>query len=288
MSLISELYFSTIENEWEWDAADYANRTHDKFGKLSSGSCRTAEFGTRRRACFESQNTVVAVGTGNFEDQFGPYGYFTGTSNVYLAREHGTKPIGTVAHEWFQAVSALESLRHANRFAMDRWAEVYDGNLGIALTDTFGTDAFFRDFDLRRAKLWDGLRHDSGDGFDFAQKSVSHYIGLGIDPRSKTIVFSDSLDDELAVRLAHHCRREVNDPRTGNLTPIQSAFGIGTFFTNDIPNVTPLNIVIKLISINGIDVVKLSDDRGKEIGEDEALAVAKYTFFNTPLRDTID
>lgn len=172
-----------------------------------------------------------------------------------------------MAHEFIMGVSELESLRYANRFALYKWAEVYKGNLGIALTDTYGTAAFFKDFDLTLSKLFDGVRHDSGCPFKFTDNVINHYKKLGITPDTKTIVFSDGLDLDLAYKINAYC-----------LNKIRCSFGIGTHFTNDFPNSKATNIVIKLNSINNIPVVKLSDIDVKNTGDVKALEYAKYVF----------
>lgn len=259
MAMISELYFQHIEKDWKWNKVDQLQRALDKRGNLEKGNCYYAEFGTRRRRSFSSQQTAVGAQLGSNN--------FIGTSNVFLAMEFGVRAIGTMAHEWMQGISALVGLRHANLFGMNAWSKVYRSNLGIVLPDTFGSDAFFGDFDLYHAKLWDGLRHDSGCPFGFKDRSVSHYQNLDIDPLSKTIVFSDGLNDEKACEIQSSCNGEI-----------KNSFGIGTFFSNDFPDSYALNMVIKLVEMDKIPVVKLSNDIGKQIGHPDALAVANWTF----------
>jgi nicotinate phosphoribosyltransferase len=176
-----------------------------------------------------------------------------------------------MAHQWFMGVSALESLRYANRFALLKWQETYKLP-GFALTDTYGTDAFFQDFAIKLANVYSGLRHDSGCPFKFADKAIKHYEKLDIDPNTKLIIFSDGLDVQKALNISKHCKGKIN-----------CSFGIGTHFSNDINDSKPLNIVIKLHAINGIPVVKLSDDLGKTIGDKDAIRVAKWMFMNQPL-----
>jgi len=163
-------------------------------------------------------------------------------------------------------VSALESLRHANRFAMQKWCDTYGANLGTVLPDTFGIKAFFDDFTLYYASLFDSIRHDSGDPFKFTDKVIAHYKKLNIDPNSKTIIFSDGLNVELAIELNRYCSGKI-----------KCAFGIGTNFTNDFATKS-LNMVIKLYSVDGIPVVKLSDEPTKATGDKKAVEVAKWTF----------
>jgi nicotinate phosphoribosyltransferase len=263
MALISELYFQRCDWEWQFNEKEQIQRAEDKANALVG--MKYADFGTRRRRDFRTQNLVVKT-MRDRED-------FSGTSNVLLAMNHGIKPIGTMAHEWIMGVSALESLRHANRYALRIWSDVYKGNLGIALPDTFGTAAFFGDFDGYLARLFDGVRHDSGNAFEFGDKVIKHYEGLRIEPQTKYAVFTDGLNVKTA--------REINEYFKGR---IRVSFGIGTNFTNDFPASPPLNMVIKLARCNGIPVVKLSDSPGKAIGDNDALQVAKWTFFGQKLQ----
>lgn len=266
MSTISELYFKEIEPDWDYQGQRELIR--EKGQLLSEAGCIFGDFGTRRRRSFTSQEIV----TSELKDLKSPN--YVGTSNVYLAYKTDTKPLGTMAHEWIMGVSGLEGLRHANRFALKRWQEVYEGSLGIALPDTFGTDAFFEDFDAVASRQFDGIRHDSGSPFDFVEKTIKHYESKKIDPLTKTILFSDNLTTNLAIELQNYCKNKI-----------RTAFGIGTHFTNHFPLYIPkaLNMVIKLESINGIPVVKISDELSKAVGDLDALRVARWTFFGTPL-----
>lgn len=259
--LISELYFRMIATDWTMDG--YRERLLTKAESLAP--YHYACFGARRRRSYDVQDLVVGTLTGKPG--------FVGTSNMHLAMKHRVRPIGTMAHEWIMAHSAILGLRHANRYALDAWASVYRGNLGIALTDTFGLDAFLEDFDLYLAKLFDGVRHDSGDPIGFATAIIRHYQKLGIDPMTKTIVFSDALNVQTCLHIAQFCLGKIN-----------FSFGIGTNLSNDWPDA--LNMVIKARRFNGIDVVKLSDTPTKAIGARDALRVARYTFLNTPLDTT--
>ena len=268
MALISECYFTAPRNRDKCNRTDQVKKAVHKCSVLKGGHCKFADFGTRRRHDYDAQDVVVG------EFRRSGYNGFVGTSNVQLAWKHDTKPIGTMAHEWIQAHAILSGLRHANRYALEAWGKVYNGALGVALTDTFGSNAFFDDFVGALAHTFDGVRHDSADPFEFTGKVVRHYESLRIPPPTKTIVFSDSLNVEKAVAIQQHC---------DNLH-IGCSFGIGTHFTNDFDGpLKPLNMVIKLLALNGHPVVKLSDDRGKEIGDPDALRVAKWTFLNEPL-----
>ena len=155
---------------------------------------------------------------------------------------------------------------------MELWTETYGGNLGIVLTDTFGLDAFLKDFDAKYARLFDGVRHDSGDPKIFADRIIDHYKKLGIDPMSKTIVFSDGLNSDTAIELADYCRGKI-----------KVSFGIGTYFTCDLPGIIALSIVIKLFMINGLDVIKLSDDDGKNTGNRKRIDIVKELIDYKPL-----
>ena len=262
MASISKSYFELEKEEGLWSMDGQKDKLQRKTDILASGVCQYADFGTRRRRCYDIQDLVV--------QEFKKYHGFAGTSNVHLAFKHDLNPIGTMAHEWVQAISALESLNHANRVMLEKWCDVYGSDLGIALTDTFGTEAFFRDFDMRYAKLFDGVRHDSGDPFEFADKMVAHYKKLRINPGHKTIVFSDGLNAEMAVKIKKHCVE----------LGINCSFGIGTAFTNDFA--TPaLNIVVKLWSINDFNIAKLSDIAGKENGDPAAIQLYKMVYGRT-------
>lgn len=260
MAIISEVYFQNTTGDLDKDALlDYYNRTSDKRNRLVEAGCIFSEFGTRRRRSYSVQEMCIRAFKGS--------GNCAGTSNVHLARLYDMPAVGTTAHEWTMGASALCSLRHANRYALDNWVKVYRGHLGIALTDTFGTAAFFKDFDLYFAKLYDGVRHDSGNPYTFADNVVAHYKSLGVDPLSKRIIFSDGLTVDEAIKINDHCAGKI-----------KVSFGIGTHFTNDVPGSKALNMVIKLRSVDGIEVVKISDTPTKATGDGEALAIAFKTF----------
>ncbi len=210
------------------------------------------EFGTRRRFSRLWQEEVVAT----LARDGAPF--MQGTSNVDLARRHGIVPIGTMAHEYLQAFQSFGSrLRDFQKNALEHWVREYRGDLGIALTDVVGMDAFLRDFDLYFCKLFDGLRHDSGDPYEWGEKAIAHYHKMLIDPATKAFVFSDGLTLDRAFALYRHFGDRVR-PR----------FGIGTNLSNDCGQET-LDIVIKLVSCNGQPVAKISDSPGKCMCEDE-------------------
>lgn len=211
-----------------------------------------ADFGTRRRASREWHDSVVEYLRDNAKS-------FIGTSNIYLAKKYGIKPIGTMAHEFLQVGQALDvPLVDSQKRMLQAWVDEYRGNLGIALTDVINLSAFLKDFDLYFAKLYDGLRQDSGDPSMWASRIIQHYRDLGIDPKTKTLVFSDGLNFEKAAKLhkVYSCMTNVS-------------FGIGTNLTNDFDYITPLQIVMKIVECNGRPVAKISDSPGKSMCRDE-------------------
>lgn len=261
MALISELYFklNRLPRCSDEEVRDITRSKIEGFQKLGA---RIAEFGTRRRYSYEVQKLVVEA-----LEAYGD-GSYTGTSNVDLAMKGNYLPIGTHAHEWFMFHAADVGYKSANREALAAWVRVYRGDLGIALSDTFTTDVFFRCFDKKYAKLFDGVRHDSGDPLEFADKTIAHYSAKGIDPLTKTIIFSDALTPEKVERIARYCKGKI-----------KASFGIGTNFTNDVGQ-TPLNMVIKMSEAKPANqewspTVKLSDVKGKYTGNDEEIKLAK-------------
>lgn len=211
------------------------------------------DFGTRRRFGRDWQRVVVH----KLADELGP-SPFVGTSNVWMAKMMNITPVGTMAHEWLQAGQALDvRLVDSQRRMLQAWVDEYRGDLGTALTDVIGIDAFLCDFDLYFAKLYDGVRHDSGDPIVWGRKMVDHYKKLRIDPKTKTLVFSDGLDVARASDIFCAFRNEV-----------KVAFGIGTNLTNDL-GLEPLNIVLKMTKCNGSPVAKISDAKGKGMCRDD-------------------
>ncbi|CAM8213481.1 nicotinate phosphoribosyltransferase [Enterobacter asburiae] len=232
---------------------------------LDMSRFRLMDFGTRRRFSRDVQEAIVK------RLQREPW--FVGTSNYDLARRLSLTPMGTQAHEWFQAHQQISpDLANSQRAALAAWLEEYPNQLGIALTDCITMDAFLRDFGPEFAERYQGLRHDSGDPVEWGEKAIAHYEKLGIDPMSKVLVFSDNLDLAKAVDLYRHFNTRVN-----------LSFGIGTRLTCDIPQVKPLNIVIKLVECNGKPVAKLSDSPGKTICHDKAFVRALRKAFDLPL-----
>ncbi|NDW18948.1 nicotinate phosphoribosyltransferase [Dysgonomonas sp. 216] len=261
MGLISELYFQMLGVE----PKDIETKATDKAKRMSELKADYSEFGTRRRFSFDVQDKVVA----KLKEHSGDF--FKGTSNVYLAMKHNTTPIGTLPHEWFMYHGALFGYRSANTKALEAWVDVFQGSLGIALTDTYTTDSFFSSFSLKEAKLFDGVRCDSGDPLAFADKTICFYEENRIDPIAKTIVFSDSLDLNEVKRIKQYVNNRIHD-----------TYGIGTFFTNDV-GAKPLNIVIKLTDVKSNikaeyhKAVKISDDLGKNTGDKKEIEICKLT-----------
>jgi nicotinate phosphoribosyltransferase len=260
LALISELYFQKTGEPIHRREERLKNNV-EKGTKFYENEVKVADFGTRRRYSYANHLEVVQDLL-SVSDNRTPF--MVGTSNVHIAMVTGIKPLGTHAHEWISGIAALKGYSYANKNMMDDWVKVYQGELGIALADTFGLDAFLKDFNTFYAKLFDGVRHDSGNPFEFAEKIVGHYKHLGIDPISKTIVFSDGLNVDLAIELKKHC----------NDIGIKCSFGIGTHFTNDV-GIKALNIVIKMVTINNKHVVKLSEVPAKHTGDLETIALAK-------------
>lgn len=211
-----------------------------------------ADFGTRRRFSLELHNIIVE----NCKKWFG--NAFVGTSNVRLAMLHGLKPIGTMAHEYLMAHQQIYNLKGHQLKALNNWSDEYQGQLGVVLTDTLTTDVFLNDFHLGHAKLFDGVRQDSGDPYEVCEKFIAHYKKLGIAPLTKSIVFSDSLNFPKAVKLYEHFKGQIG-----------ISFGIGTNLCNDIENIKAPSIVIKLAAVYGLPVAKISDSQGKELCEND-------------------
>ena len=249
-------------------ALDHLEEKLNDFNQLTQdvdlSAFRLMDFGTRRRFSREVQQAIVT--------RLREEPWFVGTSNYDLARRLNLTPMGTQAHEWFQAHQQISpTLANSQRAALQAWLDEYPDTLGIALTDCITMDAFLRDFDVNFATRYQGLRHDSGSPYDWGEKAIAHYRALGIDPMSKVLVFSDNLDLTKSVALYRHFSERI-----------QLSFGIGTRLTCDIPQVKPLNIVIKLVECNGKPVAKLSDSPGKTICHDKAFVRALRAAFDLP------
>ncbi len=226
---------------------------------------RVADYGTRRRFSRAWHEEVLRVLKRDMP------AHFVGTSNVHFAMEQGLTPLGTMAHEYMQACQAAgPRLRDSQAFAFNMWAREYRGDLGIALSDVVGFDAFLRDFDLFFCKLFDGVRHDSGDPFEWGDKLIAHYQKMRIDPRTKTMVFSDSLTIPLAIRLHEYFKGRA-----------QTSFGIGTNLTNDL-GYESLQCVIKMTRCNGQPVAKISDEPSKTMDYDPSYVAYLREVFQVP------
>lgn len=251
LAIISETY-TTFQPDFDPLVGERNLNEKIRLVKESGLPIRFADFGTRRRAYRNWQDYIVRTLSNELPENF------IGTSNVYFAKKYDVTPIGTMAHEWIQAHQALGyRLIDSQKMAFENWAKEYRGDLGIALSDTLGADVFLRDFDLYLAKLFDGVRQDSGSPKNFLYKMVDHYRNLRIDPKSKTIVFSDGLGFN---RMFH-----LHNLSTG--AGINPTGGIGTNLTNDC-GTKPIQIVIKMVSCNNQPVAKISDSPGKGMCED--------------------
>ena len=271
LCIVNELYFRRLQQPGTLDEG--RRRLHAKIeqmralkdGPTLAHPFEVSDFGLRRRFSGPWQREVVSTLTREVPQ------WFKGTSSVLLARDLNISPIGTMAHEYMQSYQSQGvRLRDFQKAALEDWVQEYRGDLGIALTDTVGMDAFLDDFDLYFAKLFDGLRHDSGDPVAWGEKALAHYRKLRINTHSKRLVFSDGLNLEKALELWRHFAPHI-----------QLGFGIGTNLTNDV-GLTPLNIVMKLVRANGQPVAKISDTPGKTMCEDETYLAYLRQVFHIP------
>ena len=274
LAIINEVYFRNTQKQP--DFAEGRRRLDTKIRLLQATglqALKIADYGTRRRFGKVWHEEVLRtlssqLGTGSA----GQLGQFAGTSNVLFAMKLGLTPLGTMAHEYLQACQALgPRLRDSQVFAFESWAKEYRGDLGIALSDVYGMSAFLRDFDMYFCKLFDGARHDSGDPFQWGERMIAHYLHNRVDPKTKTLIFSDGLTVPRTIELYRQFQGRC-----------QLAFGIGTNLTNDLgdpPQHEPLQIVIKMIRCNGQPVAKLSDTPSKNMCNDEKyLAYLRQVF----------
>jgi nicotinate phosphoribosyltransferase len=279
LAIVNEVYFRNTQPRP--DFAEGRRRLETKIGQLQAAGLsdlKIADYGTRRRfakgwheevlqtltarlgvvAAPAPPPTSVPVQMPVSAPATGRAAQLAGTSNVLFAMKLGLIPLGTMAHEYLQACQALgPRLRDSQIFGFESWAREYRGDLGIALSDVYGMSAFLRDFDLYFCKLFDGARHDSGDPFQWGERMLAHYVANRVDPRTKTLIFSDGLTVPRTIELYHQFRGRC-----------QLAFGIGTNLTNDI-GCEPLQIVIKMLRCNGQPVAKLSDTPSKNMCDDE-------------------
>lgn len=245
------------------DSDDVLARLTAKVELSNANKLPFSEFGTRRRFSFEVQDLVVGYLKRHAS-------YCNGTSNCYLAMKYDMRPMGTHPHEWFMFHGAQFGYKHANYMALENWVNVYDGDLGTALSDTYTSEAFLSNFSRKQAKLFDGVRCDSGDEIHFIDQLIARYKELGIDPTTKTIIFSNALDFNKALNIYKYCQGKI-----------RCSFGIGTNLTND-TGYAPSNIVMKLIQCKmnahqeWRECVKLSDDMGKHMGSNTEVLACQH------------
>ncbi len=263
LAIVSELYYMMTGEDGSFDYDGYYRKSWDKAEKMIEAGCYFSDFGTRRRASFQAQDTAIKA-MKECGSTIGGRGTFIGTSNVYFAMKYDLTPVGTMAHELICAIAGMYGPQMANHLAMKTWASTYRGALGTFLYDTYGWRIFSLNFSEDFANMFKGLRVDSGDNYRQLDLIVEKYRSLNIDPRSKQIVFSNALDVDKAIRLQEYAR--------GKCMP---SFGIGTHFTNDFAGVRPMNIVIKLVAVKITETwpfycstCKLSEDEGKYSGDE--------------------
>jgi nicotinate phosphoribosyltransferase len=266
LAIISELYYMTTGQDRLLDYEDCYRKAYHKAERLLEAGCIYSDFGTRRRASFLAEETVVCAMTDCQKAKKRP-GCFVGTSNVYLAMKYDLTPVGTMAHEFVCAIGAMFGPQMANHLAMNAWRNTFRGALGTYLYDSYGWDIFSYNFSEDFANLFKGLRIDSGDNYEQLDRIVEKYRQLGIDPRTKQVIFSNALDTDRAIEIHRHA-----------ISKVQPSFGIGTHFTNDFEGIRPMNIVIKLVAAKITeswpffnDTCKISEDQGKHTGKPEVI-----------------
>lgn len=275
LAIVSELYHKEIGDDQYVNFGNIMLDSDEKAFNLITNGLIFSEFGTRRRYSFDVQDAVVKqfTQTNRRLQMFGESkGLFAGTSNVYLAKKYNLIPIGTMSHQIISMCGALFGYQEANYIAMENWQEVFNSDLGIFLYDTYGWDAFQKNFSKKHAMLFSGLRVDSGDNREAAEKIIEKYKSLSIDPSAKQVTFSNGLNTDEAIEIHKHVDGRLIDN-----------YGIGTHFTCDINGVKPLNIVIKLSEAQLTEktevrkCIKLSDDYGKACGDKDEIELCKKT-----------
>ena len=268
LAIVSEVYTRNTSPGLDW--SEGRQRLQDKLDLLQQHpGVKVADYGTRRRFSGAWQREVLEtmqarLGTDSDSQ-------FTGSSNVMYAKELHLRPMGTMAHEYLQACQALgPRLRDSQKFAFEKWAQEYRGDLGIALSDVYGMQAFLNDFDMYFCKLFDGVRHDSGDPFTWGERMIAHYAANRCDPLTKLLIFSDGLTIPRCI--------EIHDRFAGRC---QTAFGVGTNLMNDL-GPAPLQILLKMVRCNDQPVAKISDTPGKTMVEDEGYLTYLRQVFNLP------
>lgn len=264
LAIVSEVW---MRQQSGADLEEGERRLRAKLERIGNEAphCTVTDFGTRRRYSRQWQAHLLPICREVLGEQF------VGTSNVGLAMRHGMTPHGTMAHEWLQAFQQLgPRLRDSQRAAFEAWAQEYRGDLGIALTDIVGLQAFLADFDMYFCKLFDGMRHDSGDPLVWGDALLAHFAANKVDARSKSLVFSDGLDADAVIRIHRHFAGRC-----------KLGFGIGTNLTNDV-GPKPLSIVLKMVRLNGQPVAKISDTPGKGMSDDPAFVTYLRKVFGLP------
>lgn len=266
LAIVSELYYEITGQTDKLDYEECYRKSYEKAERLLEAGCVYSDFGTRRRASFQAEETVVRAMRDCQNSRQWP-GRFVGTSNVYLAMKYNLTPVGTMAHEFVCAIGGMYGPQMANHMAMDAWRHTFRGALGTFLYDSFGWDIFSMNFSEDFANLFKGLRIDSGDNHEQLMKIAAKYEQLGIDPRSKQVIFSNALDTDRAIAIQRYA-----------VDYCQPSFGIGTHFTNDFEGIKPRNIVIKLVAVKITeswtfynDTCKLSEDKGKHTGKPDVI-----------------
>lgn len=266
LAIISELYYIVTGQTDKFDYESYYQKTYHKAERLLTAGCVYSDFGTRRRASFEAEDTVVRAMKDCYNSKKWP-GRFVGTSNVYLAMKYDLTPVGTMAHEFVCAIGGMYGPQMANHIAMNAWRNTFRGALGTYIYDSFGWDIFSMNFSEDFANLFKGLRIDSGNNREELRRIVDKYESLGINPRTKQVIFSNALNTDQAIEIQDYA-----------VKCCQPSFGIGTHFTNDFDGVEPMNIVIKLVAAKITelwpfynDTCKLSEEDGKHTGKPEVV-----------------
>ena len=266
LAIISELYYIMTNQVDCFDYNEYYKKSYHKAEKLLDAGCIYCDFGTRRRVSLEAEEVVIKAMVDCYQSKSWS-GKFVGTSNVYLAMKYDLLPVGTMAHEFICAIGGMYGPQMANHMAMNAWRNTFRGALGTYLYDSFGWNIFSLNFSEDFANLFKGLRVDSGDNYEQLHKIVDKYKSLGIDPKTKQIVFSNALNTDQAIEVHKYASQYC-----------QPSFGIGTHFTNDFEGVKPMNIVIKLIAVKITEswnfyneTCKISEDIGKYTGKPEVI-----------------
>lgn len=267
LAIISELYYMVTGQDETFDYDDYYTRAYHKAERLLDAGCVFSDFGTRRRASLQAEETVIRAFCDCAAEKAGCEGRFVGTSNVYLAMKYGLTPVGTMAHEFVCAIGGMFGPQMANHLAMNAWRNTFRGALGTYLYDSFGWSIFSLNFSEDFANLFKGLRVDSGDNRKELQKIVDKYASFGIDSRTKQVIFSNALTTDDAIEIQKYAKKLC-----------RPSYGIGTHFTNDFKGIVPMNTVIKLVAVKITeawpfynDTCKLSEDTGKHTGKPEVI-----------------